>query len=104
LEFGIDVVVGQPKADLYVTGKAFNTSSGKYDYVTLRYDKGLGARIWQTGTWREGPALGSPSSGSFGAFSPDGQLLALSDVPGVVRGDAAPRPRVRHEPSAVRSR
>ncbi len=46
---------------------------------------GGGARLWRTGTWKEGPALGSSSHGGFGTFSPDSELLALSDVPGVVR-------------------
>jgi YD repeat-containing protein len=41
-----------------------------------------GARIWRTGTWKEGPALGS---GSFGVLSPDSELLALEDAPGLVR-------------------
>jgi serine/threonine protein kinase/WD40 repeat protein len=41
-------------------------------------------RIWSVGTWQEGSALGySPTSGA--AFSADGSLLALGDVPGVVR-------------------
>jgi WD40 repeat protein/tRNA A-37 threonylcarbamoyl transferase component Bud32 len=44
-----------------------------------------GARIWRTGTWQAGPALGGPSSDTFGVFTPDSELLALSDVPSVVR-------------------
>src|SRR5262249_11950865 len=28
------------------------------------------ARLWRTGTWQEGPALGSSSYGDFGMFSP----------------------------------
>jgi serine/threonine protein kinase/WD40 repeat protein len=47
---------------------------------------GGGARIWRTGTWQEGPALGGPSSfGNFGSFTPEADLLALEDVPSVVR-------------------
>jgi WD40 repeat protein len=45
---------------------------------------GGGARIWRTGTWQEGPALGD-RSGGFGVFTPDSELLALEDVPSVVR-------------------
>jgi WD40 repeat protein len=41
-----------------------------------------GARIWRTGTWQEGPALGSAG---FGVISPDSDLLAQSDDPGIVR-------------------
>jgi hypothetical protein len=46
---------------------------------------GGGARLWRTGTWQEGPDLGGLSAGNFGMFSPDSELLALEDVPGVVR-------------------
>jgi hypothetical protein len=45
---------------------------------------GGGARIWRTGTWQEGPALGGPYLIS-GAFAQEGELLSLSDAPGVVR-------------------
>jgi serine/threonine protein kinase/WD40 repeat protein len=41
-------------------------------------------RIWEVGSWREGPALGSAGRDGC-AFSADGKLLALDDVPGVVR-------------------
>jgi serine/threonine protein kinase/WD40 repeat protein len=44
-----------------------------------------GFRIWEVGTWREGPALGGPAYYGTLAFSPDGNLLALGDDPGVVR-------------------
>jgi len=44
---------------------------------------GGGARLWSVGDWREGPALGKTAMP--GAFSADGGLLALQDVPGVVR-------------------
>jgi hypothetical protein len=43
-----------------------------------------GARIWKTGTWKEGPALGAPDNPNC-AFSTDGKLLALGDAPGVIR-------------------
>jgi WD40 repeat protein/tetratricopeptide (TPR) repeat protein len=41
------------------------------------------ARIWSVGTWQEGPVLGAAAGRV--AFSPDGTLVALGDVPGVVR-------------------
>jgi WD40 repeat protein len=44
-----------------------------------------GFRIWEVGTWREGPVLGGPANHGVLAFSPDGKLLALGDDPGVVR-------------------
>ena len=43
-----------------------------------------GSRIWSVGTWKEGPALGTPAL-TWAAFSADSSLLALTDVPGVVR-------------------
>jgi hypothetical protein len=44
---------------------------------------GGGARLWSVGDWNEGPKLGP--SAVCGAFSYGGDLLALEDVPGVVR-------------------
>jgi eukaryotic-like serine/threonine-protein kinase len=44
---------------------------------------GGGARLWSVGNWSEGPKL--PASADFGVFSQSGDLLALNDVPGVVR-------------------
>jgi serine/threonine protein kinase/WD40 repeat protein len=46
---------------------------------------GGGFRLWAVGSWQEGPALGGPLQDGHGVFSPDGRLLALSDVPGIVR-------------------
>jgi serine/threonine protein kinase/WD40 repeat protein/tetratricopeptide (TPR) repeat protein len=46
---------------------------------------GGGFRIWEVGTWREGPTLGGPAEDCGFAFSPDGKLLALGDEPGLVR-------------------
>jgi tetratricopeptide (TPR) repeat protein/WD40 repeat protein len=42
-------------------------------------------RLWEVGTWREGPALGGPGSPWAFAFTADGKLLALEDAPAVVR-------------------
>jgi hypothetical protein len=49
---------------------------------------GGGYKLWSVGDWTEGPPLETPATGSAlaaGAFSADGSLLALQDVPGVVR-------------------
>ena len=40
-----------------------------------------GCRLWEVGTWREGPSF-APSNF---AFSADGRLLALGDVVGAIR-------------------
>jgi serine/threonine protein kinase/WD40 repeat protein len=80
-----DAQTGQHVATLPVGG--FCSVSFSPDSKWLLTSSG-GARIWQTGTWQQGAALGGPPLGSsecFGAFTPDGELLALSDVPGVVR-------------------
>jgi serine/threonine protein kinase/WD40 repeat protein len=42
---------------------------------------GGGCRLWTVGTWVEGPTIG----GKNGCFSPDGNLLAVDDSPGVIR-------------------
>src|SRR5262249_8017306 len=44
-----------------------------------------GPRLWEVGTWREGPALHGDVLNASGAFTADGKLLALGDAPGVVR-------------------
>jgi WD40 repeat protein len=75
-----DARSGKHLADLPVSGLVAFSPDSKW----LLTSNG-GARIWRTGTWQQGPALGGPSSGSFGVFTPDGELLALSDVPSVVR-------------------
>jgi WD40 repeat protein len=46
---------------------------------------GSAFRIWEVGTWREGPTLGGLSVNDGFTFTADGQLLALADSPGVVR-------------------
>jgi WD40 repeat protein/Tfp pilus assembly protein PilF len=46
---------------------------------------GGGYRIWAVGSWQEGPALGGSEQSNACAFRQDGQLLAVSDKPGVVR-------------------
>jgi serine/threonine protein kinase/WD40 repeat protein len=75
-----DAQSGQRVANLPLLGGFVRFSPDSKWLLT----SGGGARLWRTGTWQEGPALGSPT-GSFGMFSPDSELLALSDVPGVVR-------------------
>src|SRR5262249_13291897 len=76
-----DAQSGQHVANLPLLGSDVRFSP---DSKWLLTSEG-GARLWRTGTWQEGPALGSSPNGSFGTFSPDSELLALSDVPGVVR-------------------
>jgi serine/threonine protein kinase/WD40 repeat protein len=77
-----DAQRGQHVADLPIaSGSTVRFSPDSKWLLT----SGGGARIWRTGTWQEGPALGSPSPGSFGIFTPDSELLALDDIPGVVR-------------------
>lgn len=44
-----------------------------------------GSRLWEVGTWREGPKLDSPSSNSAHAFTADDGIIALGDQPGIVR-------------------
>jgi eukaryotic-like serine/threonine-protein kinase len=39
-----------------------------------------GCRLWQVGTWAEGPKIG----GYWGCFSPDSRLLAVEDSPGAI--------------------
>jgi serine/threonine protein kinase/WD40 repeat protein len=46
---------------------------------------GGGCRLWQVGTWQEGPDLGETPGSTWGAFAPDSKLLAVGDAPGVVR-------------------
>ncbi len=41
------------------------------------------ARLWSTGNWQPGPALGDTAAD--GAFTADDSLMAVQDVPGVVR-------------------
>jgi WD40 repeat protein len=42
---------------------------------------GGGCRVWEIGSWKEGPKVG----GTSGCFSPDGRFLAVDDAPGVIR-------------------
>jgi WD40 repeat protein len=44
-----------------------------------------GPQLWAVPTWKEGPALRGTAHNAWGAFSAHGELLALGDVPGVVR-------------------
>jgi hypothetical protein len=40
-----------------------------------------GCRLWNVGTWTEGPAVGGPNA----CFSSDSRLLAVEDSPGAIR-------------------
>ncbi|HEV2969415.1 MAG TPA: protein kinase [Pirellulales bacterium] len=75
-----DTQTGRHVRDLPVADDCFVSFSpdGKWLLTT-----GGGARLWSVGTWNEGPKLGN--SALRGAFSADGALLAVEDVPGVVR-------------------
>jgi WD40 repeat protein len=75
-----DAQSGQHVADLPIAGGASVGFSP--DSRWLLTSGGGRARIWRTGTWQEGPVLGT---GSFGVFTPDGELLALEAGPSVVR-------------------
>ncbi|HEX6513747.1 MAG TPA: tetratricopeptide repeat protein, partial [Chloroflexota bacterium] len=44
-----------------------------------------GCRLWEVGTWREGPRLDNPANNPSHAFTADDALLALGDQMGVVR-------------------
>jgi serine/threonine protein kinase/WD40 repeat protein len=79
-----DAESGQHVADLPVGGACLVGFSPNSKWLLTTSGR---ARIWRTGTWQEGPALGGPSSFSWnqGTFSPDSELLALSDAPSVVR-------------------
>jgi serine/threonine protein kinase/WD40 repeat protein len=72
---------GEPAADLPVgSGRVgFSPKNGKW----LATGNG-GVRLWEVGTWRPGPVVGSPVSSVF-AFDPTGRLLAVNDDPGIVR-------------------
>jgi serine/threonine protein kinase/WD40 repeat protein/Tfp pilus assembly protein PilF len=78
-----DAVSGRHVADLPVGGdcEAVGFSpNGKWLVAT-----GGAPRLWEVGTWKEGPALGGTAHNPCFAFSADGKLLALGDMPGVVR-------------------
>ncbi len=73
---------GRHVADLPVSGMCWVTFSpdGKW-LVTNTY----GFRIWEVGTWKEGPALGGPAHHGLSSFSSDGKLLALGGAAGTVQ-------------------
>ena len=77
-----DAVTGKQLADLPVLGLCGVSFSpnGRWLLTT-----GGGCRIWHTGTWTEGPKLGASGKNPFGAFSPDSSMLALGDLPGIIR-------------------
>jgi hypothetical protein len=65
-------VGGLGTVDFSPNGKWLVTSAG-------------GSRLWNVGTWREGAKLRGPADNAWHAFTPDGNVLALADQPGVVR-------------------
>jgi WD40 repeat protein len=73
---------GRPIKDLPVgafCGVQFSPD-GKWLLTT-----GGGCRLWEVGSWKEGPSLAASPLNRSAAFSCDGKLLALGDAPGVVR-------------------
>jgi hypothetical protein len=46
---------------------------------------GGGFRLWEVGTWEEGPPIAPPGEGGGAAFAPDGRVLALTGAFGQVR-------------------
>jgi WD40 repeat protein len=66
-----DLPVGSGRVGFSPDGKWLATGTG-------------GVRLWEVGTWRPGPVVGSPVSSHF-AFDPTGRLLAVNDDPGIVR-------------------
>jgi serine/threonine protein kinase/WD40 repeat protein len=66
-----DLPVGSGQVGFSPDGKWLATANG-------------GVRLWEVGTWRPGPVVGSPVSRRF-AFDPTGRLLAVNDDPGIVR-------------------
>jgi hypothetical protein len=77
-----DAESGKHLADLPVAGGCLVRFSPDSSWLLT---SGGTARLWHPGTWQEGPALAGSSSAGFGVFTPGSDLLALSDVPGVVR-------------------
>jgi serine/threonine protein kinase/WD40 repeat protein len=70
-ELAADLPVGSGIVGFSPDGKWLATGTG-------------GVRLWEVGTWRPGPVVGSPVSNQF-AFDPTGRLLAVNDDPGIVR-------------------
>jgi serine/threonine protein kinase/WD40 repeat protein/Tfp pilus assembly protein PilF len=77
-----DAASGRHGKDLPVAGLCGVNFSpdGKWLATT-----GGGCRLWEVGTWREGPKLDNPSSNAFHAFTADDGIIALGDQLGVVR-------------------
>jgi hypothetical protein len=77
-----DAATGKLEADLPVGRicRVWFSPDGKW-LVT----GGGGFRVWEVGTWREGPRIPDAGLGGSCAFSRDGRWLAICDKPGVVR-------------------
>jgi WD40 repeat protein len=76
---------GKPVSTIPVGGSCFVGFSpdGKWLVTTSG-----GFRLWEVGTWREGPSIGSPNpfqNRNGFAFSPDGRVLALEGEAGEIR-------------------
>jgi serine/threonine protein kinase/WD40 repeat protein/Tfp pilus assembly protein PilF len=76
-----DATSGQPASSLPLEGGTLVPAFSPDGRWLGTYGKFQGFRLWEVGTWREGPRVGD---GPF-AFSPDGRLLALGDMVGVIR-------------------
>jgi hypothetical protein len=77
-----DSATGKLEADLPVGRicRVWFSPDGKW-LVT----SGGGFRLWEVGSWREGPRIPDANLGDACAFSPDSRWLALCGKPGVVR-------------------
>jgi serine/threonine protein kinase/WD40 repeat protein/Flp pilus assembly protein TadD len=73
-----EAATGKLVKELHVPGlcRVAFTPDGRWLLTT-----GGGCRLWEVGSWNEGPKIGKPE----GCFSPDGRLLAVEDSPGAIR-------------------
>jgi WD40 repeat protein len=73
-----DAATGELARELRVPGSREVTFSPDGRWLMTN---GGGCRLWEVGSWMEGPKVG----GASGCFSPDGRLLAVEDPPGAIR-------------------
>jgi WD40 repeat protein len=80
-----DAVTGRPAREMGGDGFCFSAFSPDGRWLITARD---GGRLWRVGDriedWAEEPRVGVPRLGSY-AFAPDGRLLAVADVDGVIR-------------------